>query len=159
MNPATVHDTENCSNPKPAFVVRRAIATLNSLDSETADHLNALAFVLMRVARADGRVCNDERLRMEDILTENAGVPTEHAVLVIEIACHRAKMADCGNAYAISRDLRSRLSPDQQRSIIGLLTAVASADGCLCTLEHREIFQIAGELGISPHEVTAGLPS
>lgn len=159
MNPATAHDSEDGSNPKPAFVVRRAITTLNSLDSDTADHLNALAFVLMRVARADGRVCDDERLRMEGILTENAGIPAEHAMLVIEIACHRAKMADCGKSYSISRDLRSRLSPDQQRSIVGFLTAVASADGCLCTLEHREIFQIAGELGIRPHDVAAGLPS
>ena len=129
MNPATVHGTDNSSNPTPAFVVRRAIAALHALDTGTADHLNALSFVLMRVARADGRVCNDERLRMEDILTEHAGITTEHAVLVTEITCHRARLADCGKAYAISRELRERLDAAHRRSLIGLLTAVADADG------------------------------
>ncbi len=70
-----------------------------------------------------------------------------------EIACHRAQLADCGSAYAISRGLRSRLDRTQRESISTLLTAVAKADGCFCTLEHHEIAQIAGELGIDPGEV------
>lgn len=134
-------------------MVRRAVATLNSLDAETADHLSALAFVLMRVARADGRVRGVERRRMEEILMAATGIPAEHAVLVTEIACHRAQLADCGCAYSISRGLRSRLDAPQRESIAGLLTAVARADGCFCALERHEIAQIAGEIGIDPAEV------
>lgn len=153
MNPGTVHSSDSTPRHTPALVVRQVIATLNSLDSETANHLNALAFVLMRVARADGRVCTDERLQMEKILIEHAGVPAEHAVLVTEIACHRAQLADCGIAYAISRGLRSRLDATQRASVIGLLRAVAEADGCFCLLERHEIAQLAGELAIDPAEV------
>jgi len=154
MNPATVHTNQDTRNQLPAMVVRQAIETLNSLAPETADHLNALSFVLMRVALADGRVCNDERHEMEEILIEHSRVPAEHAVLVTEIACHRAQLADCGIAYAISRGLRSRLDAAQRESIAALLTAVARADGCFCALERHEITQIAGELGIDPAEVS-----
>ena len=153
MNPAIVHSSEDPLNQVAATTVRRAIETLNSLGAETADHLNALSFVLMRVARADGLVCGDERLRMEEILIEHAEISAEHAVLVTEIACHRAQLADCGSSYAISRGLRSRFDRSRRESIVALLTAVASADGCFCTLEKHEIAQIAGELGIDPVEV------
>lgn len=153
MNPATVHGNDDQPNQMPANMVRRAIETLNSLEAETADHLNALSFVLMRVARADGLMCGDERLRMEEILIEHAEISAEHAVLVTEIACHRAQLADCGSAYAISRGLRSRLDRSRRESIVALLTAVARADGCFCALEKHEIAQIAGELGIDPAEV------
>ncbi len=154
MNPVNAHQDTNNTNREPVVVVRETVDTLNSLDRETANHLNALAFVLIRVARADGRICGDERLSMEAILIENARISPEHAVLVTEIACHRAQLTDCGSAYAISRELRNRLDPEQRASILGLLTAVADADGCFCTFERSEIVQIAGELWISPGETT-----
>ncbi len=153
MNPAIVNRDDNTPSRTPAMVVRQAIETLNSLDAETADHLNALSFVLMRVARADGLVCGEERRRMEEILIEHAQVSAEHAVLVTEIACHRAKLADCGNAYAVSRGLRARLDTAHRESLVGLLVAVANADGCFLAVEHREVVQIAGELGIDASEV------
>ena len=153
MNRTTDPGIEDKPHRTPLLVVRRAIEALNSLDAETADHLNALAFVLMRVARADGRVCTDERLQMEEILIERAHIEAEHAALVTEIACHRAKLADCGNAYAVSRGLRARLDTAHRESLVGLLVAVANADGCFLAVEHREVVQIAGELGIDASEV------
>lgn len=153
MNPGTGHGSDNTPNHTPAIVIRQVIARVNSLEPETAAHLNALAFVLMRVARADGRVCNEERLQMEEILIEHARIPAEHAVLVTEIACHRTQLADCANAYAISRELRSGFDFARRDSIVGLLLAVADADGIFLAVERREIVQIAGELGIHTGEV------
>lgn len=139
--------------PDPMLVVRRAVDQLNSLDRETSDHLSALAFVLMRVARSDGSVCDDERRRMEEILVADTSIPAEHAVLVTEIACHRATLADCGSAYAISRRLRSSLDQQRRESIIALLAAVARADGVLRKVEEQEIVQLASELGIAATEL------
>jgi uncharacterized tellurite resistance protein B-like protein len=85
---------------------------------------------------------------MEAILVEHAELSAEHAALVTEIACHRASLADCGASYSTSRGLRARLDADQRRSVVGLLRAVASADGTLSTLEDREIVQIAREIGV-----------
>jgi uncharacterized tellurite resistance protein B-like protein len=153
MNPTSVSGTDMSSVHDSSAVVRHAVRSLNRLDPETAEFLAALSFVLIRVARADGRVCCDERDRMEKILVEHAKIPPEHAVLVTEIACHRAQLADCGSAYGISRNLRSRLDTSRRESIVSLLAAVARADGRFTRLEHREIAQIAGELGFHSHEL------
>jgi len=153
MIQSTNTHNKNTSNPTPLIVVREAIAALNSLDAETADHLNALAFVLMRVARADGSVCDEERFQMEEILIEHADIRAEHAALVAEIACHRAELADCGDSYKISRGLRAGLGREHRRSIVRLLIAVADADGSFLAVEHREVEQIAGELGIDASEL------
>jgi len=153
MIQSTGTHSEDTSDPTPLVVVREAIAAVNALDAETADHLNALAFVLMRVARADGTVCDEERFQMEAILIEHADIRAEHAALVAEIACHRAQLADCGDSYSISRGLRSALDREHRRSIIRLLIAVADADGSFLAVERREVEQIAGELGIDPSEV------
>jgi uncharacterized tellurite resistance protein B-like protein len=153
MNPQLTDGAGSTAESAPAAVVRRAIATLNSLDPETAAHLGAVAFVLMRVARADGQFCIDERVRMEEILVQDAGVTAEHAALVTEIARHRAALADCGIAYSISRSLRETGSGAQRRSIVRLLVAVADADGVFAPVEHDEIVQLAGELGIDGEEL------
>ncbi len=148
MNSATLSDSGTGSSSDPAAVIRQAVRTLHALDARTAEHLEALAFILMRVARADGRLSGVERSRMEELLVENAGIPAEHAILVTEIASHRAALADCGCSYGISRSVRSNLDAGRRRSIVDLLTAVASADGDSCALERREIDQIAREIGI-----------
>lgn len=153
MNRTTDSANDERAHHTPLLVVRRAIEALNSLDAETASHLNDLAFVLMRVARADGRVCNDERLQMEEILIEHVHIRPEHAALVAEIACHRAQLADCGDSYAISRGLRAGLDVAHRESIVELLIAVADADGRFLAVEQREVEQIAGELGFDPSEV------
>jgi len=62
-------------------------------------------------------------------------------------------------AENVIRRVYCNSNPSQRESIVRLLTTVAGADGCLCTLEHREIAQIAGELGISPGEVFGGHPA
>ena len=116
MNPDAQTLTDNRST-KPVLVVRQAIEALNALDPEIADHLSALAFILVRVAKADGTVCGDERLKMEQILVERAHIPAAHAAIVTEIACHRTDLADCGCAYSISRGLRTGLDDHRRRSI------------------------------------------
>jgi uncharacterized tellurite resistance protein B-like protein len=159
MNPASSSGTDTSTVHDPSTVVRQAVRSLNQLDPETAEFLAALSFVLIRVARADGRVCVHERDRMEQILIDHAGISPEHAVLVTEIACHRAQLADCGSSYGISRRLRSTLDRDHRRSVVDLLVAVADADGIFVSVERSEILQIAGELCIDRHEIADRLPA
>ncbi|HSN54512.1 MAG TPA: TerB family tellurite resistance protein [Candidatus Sulfomarinibacteraceae bacterium] len=149
MQPASVPGSEPSRIPDPAAVVRRTVRQLDELDADTADHLAALAFVMMRVAHADGSVSDDERARMEALLVEHAAIPPEHAVLVTEIARHRAALADCGCSYATSRGIRNRFDAQKRRSVLGLLRAVAGADGHYRTVEERQIQQIAREIGIA----------
>jgi len=66
--------------------------------------------------------------------------------LICRVYCKR----DCGCAYAIGRGLQSRLDTEQRASVIGLLKAIAEADGCSCALERHQIAQLAGEFAIDP---------
>ncbi len=103
----------------------------------------------MRVARADGRVCNDERLQMEEILVDHARISAEHAVLVTEIACHRAQLADCANAYAISRELRAGFDVDR-RTPSSVFSSPSPTPTAVSGRRTPRIVQIAGELGSTP---------
>ena len=159
MQPTPVPGSDSIPGSNPAAVVRRTVRQLDLLDPDTADHLGALAFVMMRVAHADGCLSDDARTRMEELLVEHAAIPPDHAVLVTEIARHRRALADCGCSYATSRGIRNRLDAHRRRSVLELLRAVAGADGCCHSAEEHQIRQIAREIGIAaedgepaPHE-------
>jgi uncharacterized tellurite resistance protein B-like protein len=137
----------------PATTIRATVQQLGALDRATAGFLNALAFVLVRVADADQHVSQDERDQMELLLVEHAGLTRAQAVLVVEIAKHRARLADCGCSYGISRELRSELDPERRQRVLDCLYAVADADGHETRSEAGEIRQIAHELGLPVNDI------
>ena len=128
--------------------VRGSIDRLHELDEQRAKYLEALAFVLMRVADADQDVLHAETRCMESILTEYAFIPSDQAMLVTEIARHRCRMADAGAAYSVSRELRPALDETTRQRLLTFLERVALADGELCDSEYAAIKQIGWELGI-----------
>ena len=138
------------SNRSSAPSVRRAVRDLRALDADTAEYLNALAFVLMRVAEADLTVCDDETRCMEEILVEHAGISADQAVLVVEIARHRCRIADCGTSYGVSKGLRPTIDPRRESLLASFLSAVAGADGEMLPEEKKAISQISAELGLDP---------
>jgi uncharacterized tellurite resistance protein B-like protein len=137
----------------PATTIRATVQELGALDRATAGFLNALAFVLVRVADADQHISQDERDQMELLLVEHAGLTRAQAVLVVEIAKHRARLADCGCSYGISRELRSELDPERRQRVLDCLYAVADADGQKTRSEAGEIRQIAYELGLPVDDI------
>jgi uncharacterized tellurite resistance protein B-like protein len=136
-------------NHDPASAIRTTVRQLEAMDPTTARYLNALAFVLVRVADVDQDITQGERERMEDLLVEHAGVTAAQAVLVVEIAKHRTQLADCGCAYLFSRDLRRELEPELLEGVFQCLHAVAEADGKTSAAELEEVSQIARELGFT----------
>jgi len=142
-----------------AAAIRATVRRLDAMAPETASYLNALAFVLMRVADADHHLTDKERARMEAILVDCAGLSAAEAVLVVEIARHRARLADCGCAYGTSRRLRAELDDGRRARVLDCLYTVAAADGNTSRSEEVEILQIARELGFSAAEVRRSLGS
>ena len=128
--------------------IRNALNRLEALNRETADYLKALAFILHRVAMADDNVCDQEIVRMEQILVDHASLSRSQAILAVEIARHCGQIADCGCSYEASRKLRKRLSEDDGRRIHDFLESVAAADGRVLRSEKAQIRQIATELGL-----------
>jgi uncharacterized tellurite resistance protein B-like protein len=148
------HPTGEGAQPEdPATTIRTTVRQLDAIEPKNAGFLNALAFILMRVADADQHLADEERARMEHILVECAGLTLEQAVLVVEIARHRARLADCGCSYGTTRWLRSELDNNRRQRVLDCLFAVAAADGHTSRSEENEILQIARELGYSADEV------
>lgn len=133
---------------RDADALRRLIDELESLEPRTAHYLASFAFLLARVADADRVVDPRERQRMEEIVRDCAGLPPAQAVLVVEIARHRERLAGSGEQYAVAREFRRVASSEQCTALVGCLWAVANADGDLVTRERAVVRQIACELGV-----------
>jgi uncharacterized tellurite resistance protein B-like protein len=131
-----------------AGALRQALTRLHSLEPPTAERLASLAFVLSRIANADEHISQAERSEMETIVAGGARVPTDVAMLAVEIAAQRADMADCACAYSVSRQLRETTSDEARARLLESLASVATADGRICVRERAEIEQIAAELGL-----------
>jgi uncharacterized tellurite resistance protein B-like protein len=138
-----------------ADAIRRLAHEIEALPEATTALLEALSFVLARVADADREVSSEEALAMERALADHTGISPAQAALVVEIAKHRARLADRGMAYASSRLLRDRLDDGERVSVLGCLHAIASADGDAAGSELDEILQVAAELGFTGRDVAA----
>jgi len=130
----------------PATTIRSAIRRLHDLDACCARRLEALAFLLARIADADDVVSEPERSRMEEVVAARGALPVELAVLLVEIATHRRRAADAGGAYRMSRELRLGATTSEREHLIACLLEVAAADG-LDPRERAELAQVAAELG------------
>jgi uncharacterized tellurite resistance protein B-like protein len=142
MPPCTTEET----TADLATVLRGTLAHLDTLDAATDGYLNALAFILHRVAAADDHVCEQELDRMEKILIDHASLSSSEAVLTVEMAKLRGQIADCCCSYTASRHMRSLLDDKGRARMRGFLQSVAEADGLVRRSEMNKIAQIASEL-------------
>jgi uncharacterized tellurite resistance protein B-like protein len=128
--------------------IRSTLHQLEEYEADDEGSLQTVAFLLQRVAGADGSVSAEEIERMETVLADHRSLTRPQAVVAVEIARHCARIADCGGAYGASRRLRAELDEDQRRRVYGMLTAVAEADGLVDGRERAALHQIAVELGL-----------
>ena len=66
--------------------VRKIVRQLDQLAPDHARYVAAFAYILGRVARADLKVSEAETATMEHIVVKGASLPTEQAILVVQIA-------------------------------------------------------------------------
>ena len=153
--PRPVSGSQSDQQPPLADRIRSAAAQLQSLPAAEMEILEALAFVLSRVADADQRITDDEVRRMELALADHSRLSAPQAVLAVEIARHRKRLADAGRAYRESRSLRAALDAGQRARLLGLLFEVAAADGEITDCEAAEIVQLAVEMGFTRDHLAA----
>jgi uncharacterized tellurite resistance protein B-like protein len=135
--------------------VRRISARLERLDSGTARHLAAFAYVLARVAQADLRIEAAEAEEMTRVVTEVAGLSADEAALVVEIAKSQVRLLGGTENYVVTREFRRISTPEQRARLLECLYAVAAADGSISSVETSEIDAIGEELGFTRPEVLA----
>lgn len=140
--------------PDPeALAVRHAIDGLARMPTDDARLLECLAFTLNRVAGADRHVTDPETVCMETLLMKLAELPPPQAILAVELARHRARAADVGGTYRMSRELRRCFDARLREEFLSAMVAVATADGVVCRSERTVLTQIGAELGFSQEDI------
>ncbi len=135
--------------------VRRIVSELDRLDPERARFLAAFAYVLSRVAGADLHIDAAETASMVGFVQQVGRLPEAQAVLVVEIAKSQNRLFGGTENFLVTREFR-RVATDAERSdLLRCLFAVASADAAISADEDAQIWQIAGELGVSRQEFVA----
>ena len=132
--------------------VRRIMSELDRLEPTLARYLAAFAYVLGRVANADLEISPAETDRMVTLLEAAGRLPSEQALLVVEIAKRQNRLFGGTEDFLVTRELREIATEDQRHHILDCLFAVAAADDVVSGVEEDEIRRISNELGFEHQE-------
>lgn len=135
--------------------VRRIVAELDKLDPERARYLAAFAYVLSRVASADFQISEIETMKMVELVHHLGQLTEAQAVLVVEIAKSQQRLFGGTENFLVTREFRELASEQQRFDLLRCLFAVAAADATISSEEEAQLWQVAGELGLSRAEFTS----
>jgi len=114
---------------------------LNQQDAELA-----VAALLIRVARADGRYTDAERHGVEAILSRRRGISASDAAE--RRAAAEMIEAEAPDTVRLTRTIKSRVPLEDRQDIIGALWEVAYADRRRTADEEAMVRLVAGLLGV-----------
>ena len=132
--------------------VRRIVAALEALDPAVARHIAAFAYTLGRVARADMSVSEAETRSMEALVMQEAGLPEEQAILIVQIAKTQVSLFGGTENYLVTREFNRIATAEQKRALLRCLFAVGAADASVSVVEDNEIRRISQELQLTHAE-------
>jgi uncharacterized tellurite resistance protein B-like protein len=126
--------------------VRKIVDRLDHLEPERARFVAAFAYILSRVAHADLEISAEETRAMERIVTERGQLPSELAVIVVQMAKTQNLLFGGTENYLVTREMNRIASRDQKVALLDCLFAVSAADESVTTIESNVMRQIAAEL-------------
>lgn len=129
--------------------VRRIVARLEAMDSETARYVAAFAYILGRAAHADQHFSTEETAAMEEAVARFGGLSEQEAILVVQIAKSQNRLAGGTENFLVTREFSEIASSEQKAQLLDCLFAISAADDSISSAEESQIRQIASELGFS----------
>jgi len=127
---------------------------IDALGAEKATLVAAFAAVLVRAARSDLDVSDEESARMADIVSEFGGLSTADASLVVEMATEISTERGSAHDYLVTRELHRLAGPKEREQLLSCIFAVCAADDSITLDEEEEVRQMATELGFEHQEYT-----
>jgi uncharacterized tellurite resistance protein B-like protein len=112
---------------------------------ERARFIACFAYILMRAAKADHHVSDDELQQMERVVREWAHVEDEQATLIVRIAREAGRSRGTDD-FLISREFERLATRDEKLALLDCLFEVAGADAAIGTVEDNEVRRVASEL-------------
>ncbi len=126
--------------------VRKITEQLDQLPHEQARFVAAFAYILGRVANADLNISGAETRSMERIVVEQAGLPPEQAVIVVQMAKSQNRLFGGTENFLVTQEFNKLATRDQKLALLRCLFAVSAADKSVSVVEDNEIRQISREL-------------
>lgn len=135
--------------------VRKIVARLDDLEPARARFVAAFAYILSRVAHADLEISAEETRAMERIVAERGQLPTELAVIVVQMAKTQNLLFGGTENYLVTREMNRIASRDEKMALLDCLFAVSAADDSISTVEDNVMGQIATELHLEHRDFIA----
>jgi uncharacterized tellurite resistance protein B-like protein len=135
--------------------VRKIVQQLDDLEPERARYIAAFAYILSRVARADMNISDVETREMEQQVSRLSNLPTEQAILVVQIAKTQATLFGGTENFLVTQEFNRMASLEQKLALLECLFAVAAADKVISSVEDREIRLINDELQLTHQQFIA----
>lgn len=145
------------AEPEASDAVRAISQSLQELPEEERRYVAAFAYLLGRVANADGVISADERQGMAAIVERVGGLDQTRATLALDIAHRQNDLFGATENFLVAREFRTISNRDQRQRLLDCLIEVAVADGTISNDEENEIGFIGAEIGFSRREVLAAL--
>lgn len=142
-------DTGPQAGSDPAQLDRIA-AAMQALEPDHARYLAGFAYLLSRVAYADGVISRVETERMNRILRDFSELTLGQADLALQLARHETFASDAAVGRQVSAIFASVSTEKQREDLLGCLYAVAAADDVVHGVEDEVVMTIGAELGIPP---------
>lgn len=128
--------------------VRKIVDRLDGLDPERARFVATFAFILSRVAHADLHVSAEETRSMERIVMDEAELPEEQAMIVIQMAKTQSLLFGGTDNFSVTKEFNKVATRRQKLGLLNCLFGVSAADDSISTVEDGVVRQIADELGL-----------
>ena len=133
--------------------IRRAITGMESISRERRRFLAGYAYILMRVARADGHTNDAETVSMEQAVSAAGELPEAQGALLVALAGRMNALYGTTEDYAVTREFARNTSPQERQRLMRACISVGAADGAISGAESTELYEIGRELGFSVEDI------
>ena len=135
--------------------IRHAIAQMETLSREQRRFLAGYAYILVRIARADGDINDAEILSMERSVSAAGSLPEAQGALLVALARRMNSLYGTTEDYATTREFARTSSPQERQRLMRACVSVGAADGFISGAEATELYEIGRELSFSVEDIDA----
>jgi uncharacterized tellurite resistance protein B-like protein len=135
--------------------VQKVIVALKDREPNESAYLAGFAFLLSRVAHADGEISGQERKKIEDIVTKTGNLSAADSKLIAEIVANQTIIFGATENYLVAREFKETSSYQQRLELMECLFQVAAVDSSVSKEEEAELKLLAQELMVKDYDFTA----
>jgi uncharacterized tellurite resistance protein B-like protein len=155
INDVLASKDSNKPNSSEIESLQNIMQELEHLPDIAAKFLACFAFILCRVAYADGHVSDEEMEKIKIVLVKWDGLTEKHAAVIAGIAKMQHDLFGATDNYLVVREFKEMANQEQVNQLLHSLFEVAASDDSITSAESDTIRMITKELGVTHDEFIA----